>query len=231
MGDQGHWIHPARFGHLIKNKTMENSGSITESIVDGLRKAADELEAFRLQLALGKADASDKFEEMKTGLNTFVSGLKGNLNKLKALSENKFESLRTAIEELQVQLALGKAEARVHYEIQEKKILAAIKKIEKSLEKLTEETTLPPQLENELKRELTKARIKMEILRLRFQMKKMDAKIEVKGFMKEHLESLNKLGDKIKSAASPKEQKGKWNHFNEEMKEAYEHMKTAFTKL
>ena len=45
---------------------MENtSKKITETIIDGLRTVATELEEFQLQFALGKADASDKYEELK----------------------------------------------------------------------------------------------------------------------------------------------------------------------
>ncbi|HEV7231537.1 MAG TPA: hypothetical protein VGO45_09435 [Bacteroidia bacterium] len=210
---------------------MENSGSITSAIVDGLRKTADELEAFRLQLTLGKADASDKFEEMKKELSGFVSGLKTKLNKIKQFGGRKAEELHEALDELQLQLALGKAEARLHFEIQEKKILEALQKIEKGIEKLVKKAELPPHLESELQREAAKARIKMEILRLRFKIKKMDAKGKMKDYMNEHIESLNKLAGKIKSAANPVEEKGKWKHFNEEMKEAYDHLKTAFSKL
>ena len=39
--------------------------SITEKIISGLKKAAVELEEFRLQAALGKAEAHDAYEKAK----------------------------------------------------------------------------------------------------------------------------------------------------------------------
>ena len=52
-------------------KTKENSHLI-DNVVDALRKAATELEAFQVQVALGKAEAEDKYEEVKKNFNAFV---------------------------------------------------------------------------------------------------------------------------------------------------------------
>jgi cell fate (sporulation/competence/biofilm development) regulator YlbF (YheA/YmcA/DUF963 family) len=210
---------------------MKNSDSFTTSIVDGLRKAAEELEEFRLQFALGKADASDKFEEIKKDCRSFVSNLKLKLDKMQEFSGHAAMAIKTALEELQLQLALGKADAMVHFEIQEKKILAAIAKIEKELGKAVSEIPFPPGIQAEINQEIAKTRIKLKILRLVFELKKIDVKSKLKDQIQESVAALNKLAEKIKSATSKQEEDSKWKHFNEELKEAYEHLKTAFTKI
>ncbi len=46
--------------------------TITEKIIDGLRKAADELEELRVQIALGKLEARDIYKEKKKQFNDFL---------------------------------------------------------------------------------------------------------------------------------------------------------------
>ena len=53
---------------------MKNNEDIqfVEKVVGALRKTATEIEEFRVQAALGKAEAQDKFEEVKKKFNLFV---------------------------------------------------------------------------------------------------------------------------------------------------------------
>ena len=44
----------------------------TDQVVAGLRKAAIELEELQVQATLGKAEAKDKFEDVKKKFNLFV---------------------------------------------------------------------------------------------------------------------------------------------------------------
>jgi hypothetical protein len=215
---------------LYKKKNMKNPETIASGIAEKIRQAADELEEFRLQLALGKANASDKFEEMKKDFRGFVSGVKEKLEKIKDFGGQKAVLLKIALEELQLQLMLGKAEARVHFEIQEKKILAAIQKAEKALENMASEAGVTPELMSDLNQEMTKIRIKLKILRLKFELKKMDIKGQVKDHLEEHLKSLKRFADTIKSGTKEKEDQNRWKHFHKEVDEAFEHLKKAFAK-
>ena len=212
-------------------KNMKTTQTLTESIIEKLRKAADELEEFRLQIALGKADASDKFEEVKKGLTHFLADLRLKLEKARTVGGEKAVAFRAALEDLQLQLSLGRADLRVHYEIQQKKIIAAMNKIERMIAAASEEIHLSPEIKDEINQELVKARIKLHILRLKFELKKMNVKEKVSDHFKAPVDMLSKLADKIKAAATEKEEKSKLKHFNEELQEAYKHLKTAFGKL
>jgi hypothetical protein len=46
--------------------------TITEKIISSLRKAADEMEELRVQIALGKLEAHDLYEEKKKQFNHFL---------------------------------------------------------------------------------------------------------------------------------------------------------------
>jgi hypothetical protein len=51
---------------------MSKENTITDKIIAGLRKAADEMEELRVQIALGKLEARDLYEEKKKQFNHFL---------------------------------------------------------------------------------------------------------------------------------------------------------------
>lgn len=51
---------------------MSQENTITDKIIAGLRKAADEMEELRVQIALGKLEARDLYEEKKKEFNRFL---------------------------------------------------------------------------------------------------------------------------------------------------------------
>ena len=115
-------------------ETRENVHFL-DKVASALRKAAIELEEFQVQLSLGKATASDKFEELKKELNRFIDE-----NKSKA-SETK-DKIQTTLDELRVQLALGKAETLDAFREQKKKLLALIHEIETKIKNGSLDTRL-----------------------------------------------------------------------------------------
>jgi hypothetical protein len=59
-------LHPK---NIIMSTEKE---TISEKIIAGLRKAADEMEELRVQIALGKLEARDLYEEKKKQFNHFL---------------------------------------------------------------------------------------------------------------------------------------------------------------
>ena len=192
--------------------------SITDSVIDGLKKAVTELEEFRLQLALGKAEAADKYEEAKKNFNEIIADFKTKLNEGNA----KAIELKGKLDELMVQLALGKASSKDSFNEQKKKISTAIREIEDFILR----NPLGLKLQSKLKLELEKFQIKMEILHLRFALAKMDAKDVMESRKKEFVEKIEDL--KHGFLKHEPELKENWEHFSKEMNEAYIHLKNAF---
>ena len=58
-----------------------------DKVIEALRKTAVELEEFRVQAALGKAEAQDKYEEVKKNFNLFIHD-----------SEHKVKGIKVKIE-------------------------------------------------------------------------------------------------------------------------------------
>lgn len=141
--------------------------ALAEKIAKGLRKAADEIEELGVQASLGQMEARDVYEKVKKRYKTALHNAVVNFEKAKAFSKDKFGDLRSAIEELRVQLALGKAETRELYDDQSKKIRTAISKLQMQLKK----KDIPEKYSGKVNDELKKLKVKLDVLKLKYRAK------------------------------------------------------------
>lgn len=201
-----------------------NTTRVIDSIIGGLKKAALELEEFQLQLALGKADTKDVYEKVKKDFNGYVHDARLYFESAKDLAKERAIQLKAIFETLQVQLALGKADTKEIFEEQMKKISATLNE----LEILIRKNETADEYYTKLQVEIEKFKIKLEILKLRYKLNKMDAANE---FEIKKTEFLKKLSD-IKARLDKKEEEveNKWEHFKEEITEAYTNLKKVFVK-
>lgn len=102
-------------------------------LADFLRKSADKLEEFQLQVTLGKADLSQRLEEVKKDTLSHINKIKADANALAGKSKEKVEELQAKLQHLEVQLALGKAETKEELEKQKKNLADAMHKLKQSL--------------------------------------------------------------------------------------------------
>ena len=194
---------------------METTSSkIANTLISGIKKAQVDLEEFQLQLALGKAEARDKYEDVKKKFNKMVHETKLKVNELKG----KKDELQSRLEELQLQLALGKADTIDAFNEQKKKITRALSNLEKELEK----NHFTAEVHTKLQHEIERFKIKMEILRLHFELKKGDIKEEFEDKKAEFLKQVEKMKAKISG------NKIQTENFSTEIKNAYKHLKKAF---
>jgi hypothetical protein len=110
---------------MHKNNEMKT----TEKIIDGLKKAAAELEKLQLQAALGRAEARDRYEQARKEFQM-------KLEEVKLIAKGKFEELKPMLESFEVQFALGKMEAKEKFEENAKKFSQAIREVESFLKEL-----------------------------------------------------------------------------------------------
>lgn len=102
-------------------------------LADFLRKSADKLEELQLQAALGKAELSQRLEEVKKDTLTHINRIKADANALAGISKEKMEELQAKLQHLEVQLALGKAETKEELEKQKKNLADAMHKLKQAL--------------------------------------------------------------------------------------------------
>ncbi|MFM7022197.1 MAG: hypothetical protein ACKOXB_04405 [Flavobacteriales bacterium] len=199
---------------------MESTSSkIANTLISGIKKAQVELEEFQLQLALGKAEAKDKYEDVKKKFDHMVHETKLKVNELKGEKDD----LQSRLQELQLQLALGKADSIDAFIEQKKKITQALNKLELELKNHPFTAEVHAKLQHEIER----FKIKLEILRLHFELKKDDIKEEFEGKKAEFLKHVEKMKEKISSGKPA----SKAENFSSEIKNAYKHLSTEEPNL
>ena len=198
-------------------KTIQEN-QFVDNVIGALRKTALNLEEFQVQTALGKADAKDKYEEVKKKFNLFIHDSEF---KIKGVKE-KIEELNAKFDELRVQLALGKAETKEIFKKQKKQLLLILHDIEvkiKTNEYLSRMYALTLI-------EIEQFKIQLEILEQKFSKDKKDAK---SSFEKGKYD-FNSFIDKFKGKYAKKKEETKLEHFQNEISEAFDHFKKAFSK-
>lgn len=197
--------------------------SIADAIIDGLKKATVELEEFRVQVALGKAEAHYAYEDAKIKFYRALHETEQRLSVSKTSTNSALDEFKVLFQTLQVQLALGKAETRDAFEAQRIKISHALHKLELFLES----NQFTNELRESLHREIEKFKIKLEILKLRYELNKIAVHEEFEIRKTEFSKTLASITDKLRKKEKKVEQS--WEHFRDEIKEAYTGMKKAFT--
>lgn len=205
-------------------KTQEpTEKSVLQNVSEKLLTAQQEIDELALQLALGKAEAKDKFEEIKKEFRTQVGELK---NLLETTSDNSLSTeVRAKIEELELQLALGKADSKDLFEEQKKKITKAVTSLEEEIKAQWKKLKSPDFFTHEAE----KFKLKLEIIRLRFGLKK----FEVKEDYQTTMAAVRREIEKMTSGTKDKLNKGKekYDDFNDEISLAYKHIKKAVDSL
>lgn len=200
---------------------MKNKEDIqfVDKVIEALRKTATEIEEFRVQTALGKAEAQDKYEEVKKKFNLFVHDSEF---KIKGAKE-KIDELNAKFDQLRVQLALGKAETIEAFKKQKKQLLLTFHDIEVKIK--TNETLNKMYALTLI--EIEQFKIQLEILEQKFKKDKVEAKDSFEKGKQDFNSFIDRLKDKY---GKKKKEETKFEHFQNEITEAFDHFKKAFSK-
>lgn len=197
-------------------KTIKETRFI-DNVVETLRKAAIEIEELQVQAALGKAEAREKYEEVKKKFNSVLQDAKAKIE----LGTEKFEDIDTKFDELRVQLELGKADGIDSFREEKKNILAKLHEIEVKIKTNRQLSRLYAFVLLEIE----KFKLNLSILEQKFEKGKKGTKTS---FEKGKLE-FNHFIENMKAKYGKKEET-KWEHFQGEISEAFTHFKQAFTQ-
>ena len=197
---------------------MKNNESsrLTDKIIEALRKSALEIEKFQVEVALGKAEAKKSFEEIKKNLNQFIHDSKFQIK----AGKEKVNEIQVKLDKLIVQLNLGKAETIEAFNHQKKELLNAIHELEVKIK--SNET---------LKKAYAFVLIQLETFKVQLEIleKKLDETFADREFsLKKSKEKFLNYVEDIKKKYSKKKET-KWEHFQNEISEAFSHLKQAFS--
>lgn len=199
---------------------MENKQDIQfiDKVIGALRKAAVNLEELQVKTALGKAEAQEKYEEVKKEFNLFIHDSEF---KIKGIKQH-IEELKSKFDELRVQLVLGKAETKEIFKKQKKELLLTLHEIEV---KIKSNETLNRMYALTLI-EIEKFKIQLEILEQKYNRDKK----ETKSSFEKAKQEFNSFIEKLKVKYGSKKEETKLEHFQNEISEAFVHFKKAFSK-
>lgn len=187
------------------------------------------LEEMRVQFSLGKMDAVETFEKHKGQLHGMIQTMKTNIDIATDVAEENATKLRTTLDELALQLNLGKAETKELYEEQRKKIDTALQAVF-AAGKMAYHGNYGYMME--LFENNTKAmKTGLEIAQLQFNLAKMDIKEEADNARKEIQDKIVELQSAAEKAQElTKENMAQWG---KQMKDGMDKMAewmTTWTK-
>ncbi|MCB0843969.1 MAG: hypothetical protein KDE26_12005 [Bacteroidetes bacterium] len=197
-----------------------------------LKKWNDELDDLHVDFSIDQEEVVEKFEKHKSSMREYLVDLANKIDeKAKGLDvKDKADNVKAKIEELQVQLALGKAESQDAYEEQKKNLDKKLHEAQKEYEKLKSEGDEKlHHLASDFHSQAEKFKTKMDVFRLHFALGTADAKDELAEKKEELKEKLAEMKKKVEENKEKAEEK--WDEFSEELSESYNHFKGAIKNL
>jgi len=196
-------------------------------IQEKLNSWKDSAEHLHVQLHLGAEEAKDEFEKQKRNLDDWIKIQSKKLHSVKDISQEKASQIKTALEELQVQAALGKAETEDALKEQQAKLSNSIHDlkllINKNYSRVKGNTT---ELIEEINETLDDYHTRFDLFRLQTHLAKMDTTESWNEKKKELSAKLNDLGKKLEREKEKASER--LDDFSDEMSEAWSHIRKAF---
>lgn len=197
----------------------------TEQMKDQMKQFMESwqqrLEEMKLQFSLGKMDATEAFEKQKDQLRTTLVSLKDNMDKATDMAEEKATELKTKMEELRVQLALGKADGMEAFEEQRKKIEHAMNDFY-----LTSKKNFGTNYEKGIElfdRQSEAFKTGLDIVKIQYSLAKMDAKDNLEEKRKELNDKIVELNNQFKDMQQTA--MDNMEELNRQLRENFEKMK------
>jgi len=203
--------------------TTEQTQGFSDQMLSFLEGLQREMEEFRLQAALGKKDAADRFETLKKEYKAVVSEALELVEKGRAVLGSRADRIRGTLDGLAVQLALGRAEAVDAYERQKKVITEAVESAEQIMnwEELENPLTGRP-----LRHDLERLKVNLELIQLSYELKRLDEEEVWRGRIVGVLEHW-----KEKIGGRKKEWDDRAEKVMEEVQHVYDHLRKSVSQL
>jgi hypothetical protein len=226
-------MQPSNLGSEGEN-VMSKVREIRESIDKKLDHWEASATAFEAHLQQTREKAAARLEVRKKKLNAALEKFKSEVAKSKGIAEEKKKEMEAQFGELQVQLALGKAETRDAFEAQRKKIRHSIATLEATVDRQLDAAghAADKSLEKAADR-LIAADIEYEAeadaLEAQFFMKKAEAKVQFEKKKSDLLAQIKDFKTKVKGKKAMA--KEKTATFEKEMSAGISKIKQAFKTL
>lgn len=200
----------------METKQESKDTKVLKMVAENLLALQQEIDELTLQFALGKAEVKETYANIKKDLlsqmHTWRHALSGHLS-LEA---------QERLDLLEAQLIKAMEESPALFEKQRHHLIALIQEIERDFKVWWQKTEKTHHLEFEFE----KFKLKLEILRLHFLVKKFEVKDEFRSAMKDVKNSIHALKDEIQENVEES-----WDHVRDRSTSIYSQLRKALTSL
>jgi len=187
-----------------------------------------ELDELEVQISLGEKELEDAFEKGKTNFKSFVDEASKTVEGLG--NTEAATNLRTKLDELRVQLALGRAEGKDAFEAQKDALDKKLNETQQAYKAWEGEAgDKANDLKGAFAHRVEHFRTQTDMMKVQLHLGVADAKDEWEEAKKEVSTKINDM--KRFLAERNEEGEKRWEEFSGEMTEAYSHIKGAMKKL
>jgi hypothetical protein len=208
---------------FMETKETKIKTPLLEKMAEGLLQAQQEIDELALQLSLGKSEAKEKLEEVKKefikGINTLKKSLQSALDQPIPLA------LKMKFEAVELQLQVGKVQSKESFDSQIKLLIVATIALEEEIRSLLHKMEVKGYFGHEIEKFL----LKLEILRLKFGIKKFEIKENFRSEMatiRKSIESFRENAKKLKALPA-----AAYDDIKTEISSNYKSLKNAINKL
>ncbi len=185
------------------------------------------LEHLNVQLHLGAEEAKDEFEKQKKNLAHWIDITGEKLHETKDISKEKALQLKTAMEELRVQAALGRAETEDALKEQQENLKKGIHNLKYNIAEVYKTTKEEiDDFADKAHDKLDDFHTRFDLFKLHAHLAKMDAGETWAKKKKELSVKLHNLNTKLEESKDTSSDK--WDHFSKEIAAAWHHFRIAF---
>lgn len=186
------------------------------------------IEDLELNLSLDQDDIQEAYERQKAGFQSFLDKAKTNIDQLNL--GQSVDQVKAKIEELEVQLALGKAESKEAFEAQKQKLDHSLQELSQEYKKLKAGVDSEyHEAVDKLSHDVEGFHTKLDVFKLHFHLGKSDLAGEWEDAKKDLNHKLQDLRKKVEKGGEEAEEK--WEDLTEEVGEAYSHFKNTLSGL
>lgn len=165
--------------------------------VKAISTVKEEADDFKNRWAPEIEEASNRYEALKKKLEASVVIVENLLKDQLNQHPEEFKKIKTTIEELKLQLTLGKAETLEAFEEQKKQILVRWKLLKSQLEELPEFN----EIKDRIIHQLDEWRVQLEVMKIQFALGRMEWKQDWKQFSSELGREVDNLGKALEAGA------------------------------
>lgn len=206
-------------------ETTSSQKSILVKMADKLVKNQQDLDALAVQLSLGKAEAKDKFEEIKKDMRSSVQEFKASLEAEYSRNKEWANAMKPKLNYLEGQLVEGKIETNFIFEEKKKNILKGLVEITYEIEKNPE----VKRIAHYYNLASDKLQLQLDLVEKTWNQKKLELTNEFHDEMNNAKEKLTSIIAKINEKKDDIDLK--LESFSDEIHLSYNHLKKAIQAL